>query len=123
MRDIIKNVIKEELNEGVKDVVIGLASLLTLGLSKVQAQQIKNDQPKLKITDTLLVYNKNPKGPDSLKGLLIPKMGEKTDFFIQNYLEFRPDGTVVVKPKFVDGLKLNYNPKSKDFEVFYTIKF
>ena len=123
MRNIIRNILKEELNEGIKDVVIGLASLLTLGLSKAQAQQIKNDQPKLKIADTLIIYNKNPKGSDSLKKLLIPKMGEKTDLFIQNYLEFRPDGTVVVKPKFVDGLKLNYNPKSKDFEVFYTIKF
>lgn len=123
MRDIIKNILKEELNEGVKDVVIGLASLLTLGLSKVQAQQIKNDQPKLKLVDSIIDYNKTAKGPDSLKTILFPKIGNKTDIFIQKYLEFQPDGTVIVKPAFIEGLKINYNPSSKGFGIHYTIKF
>lgn len=123
MRDIIKNILKEELNEGVKDVVIGLASLLTLGLSKAQAQDIKNNQPKLKLIDTLITYNKNPMGMDSLKSILMPKIGDKTNLFIENYLEIQPDGTVVVKPSFVDGLKINYNPKSKETGFTYVIKF
>ena len=123
MRDIIKSVIKEELNEGVKDVVIGLASLLTLGLSKAQAQELKNNQLKLKLADTLILYNKNPKGYDSLKNILLPKIGKNTDIFIQKYLDIKPDGTVIVKPTFIKGLDIDYNPRSKGFGIHYTIKF
>lgn len=123
MKDIIRNVIKEELNEGIKDVVIGLASLLTLGLSKGQAQELKNNQPKLKLVDTLILYNKNPKGYESLKNILLPKIGKNTDIFIQKYLDIKPDGTVIVKPTFINGLDIDYNPRSKGFGIHYTIKF
>lgn len=123
MKNIIRNILKQELNEGVKDVVIGLASLLTLGISKVQAQQIKDNQPKLKLADTLILYNKNPKGYDSLKQLLLPKIGKNTDIFIEKYLNIKRDGTVILKPNFVDNLEIDYNPRGKNFEVHYTIKF
>lgn len=126
MKKLVKKILKEELqkiNEGPKDIVITLATLLSLGLSRVNAQELKNNQPKLMLINKIYKYNKNPKGPDTLKQILLPKMGEKTDLFIDRYLEFQPDRTVIVKPNFIKGLNLNYNPRSKDFGFTYTLKF
>lgn len=101
-----------------------LSTLLSLGISKSQAQVLKNDQAKLSIIDTVAGYNKNPKGLDSLKPNLFPKIGsENTEKFLHNFIEIRPDKTIVIKPSFVDGLRLDVNPQSKTFEIGYHIKF
>lgn len=126
MRNLIKEILKEEvekLEEGRKEIIITLATLLSLGISKLQAQEIKEDKPKLMVVDLLADYNKNPKGLDSLKTKLMPKMGEDTNLFINKYLEFLPDKTIIVKPIFIKGLKINYNPSSKDIGLSYTLKF
>ena len=108
MRNLIKEILKEEvekLEEGRKEIIITLATLLSLGISKLQAQEIKEDKPKLMVVDLLADYNKNPKGLNSLKTKLMPKMGEDTNLFINKYLEFLPDKTIIVKPIFIKGLK------------------
>lgn len=101
-----------------------LSTLLSLGISKSQAQVIKDDQPKLAVVDMVANYNKDPKGLDSLKVNLFPMVGVKnTEKFLNNFIEVRPDKTVVIKPTFISGLRLDVNPQSKTFEIGYHIKF
>jgi len=101
-----------------------LSALLSLGINKTQAQVLKNNQQKLSIVDTVIDYNKNPKGIDALKINLFPKIGkDKTEKFLHDYIQIKPDKTIVIKPSFVDGLRLDVNPSSKGFELTYHIKF
>lgn len=99
-----------------------LSSLLSLGINKTQAQQIQNDQPKLDILNTIVDYNDNPNGLDSLKMSLLPKVKEP-EKFIHDYLKIMPDKTVVVKPDFIKGLDVDVNPFQRTFHFTYTIKF
>jgi hypothetical protein len=101
-----------------------LSTLLSLGISKSQAQALHNDQTKLAVVDAVANYNKDPKGLDSLKVELFPKVGyDNTEKFLNDFIQIRPDNTIVIKPSFVDGLRLDINPRSKAFEIGYHIKF
>ena len=104
----------------IKNILI--ASLFSLGINKIQAQQIQNDQPKLDIVNTMVDYNNNPKGLDSLKMALLPKVKEP-DKFIHDYLKIMPDKTIVVKPDFIKGLDVDLNPFNRTAHITYTIKF
>lgn len=106
----------------IKRVIISLAAMLSLGLTRSQVNQVKDDPAKLSVIDTLISYNKNPKGTDTLEYHLLPKVDEP-EKFIHDYLKILPDKTVVVKPTFINGLELNANPFNKTFHVTYTIKF
>lgn len=106
----------------IKRVIISLAAMLSLGLTRSQVNQVKDDPAKLSVIDTLISYNKNPKGTDTLEYHLLPKVDEP-EKFIHDYLKILPDKTVVVKPTFINGLELNVNPFNKTFHVTYTIKF
>jgi hypothetical protein len=99
-----------------------LSALFSLGLNKVQAQEIKNDQNKLDIVNTLIDYNKMPKGIDTLKNDLMPKVKD-ADKFIHDYLKIQPDKTIVVSPQFIKGLDVDVNPFNRSFHLTYTIKF
>ena len=105
-----------------KRVIISLAAMLSMGLTRSQVNTIKDDSLKMSVVETLLNYNKDPKGADTLKYDLLPKV-ENPDRFIHDYLRILPDKTVVVKPNFINGLELDLNPVSKAFHVTYTIKF
>lgn len=106
----------------IKRVIISLAAMLSLGLTRSQVNQVKDDTTKLSVIDTLITYNKNPQSLDTLKYDLLPKIDDP-DKFIHDYLRILPDKTVVVKPTFINGLELNVNPFNKTFHVTYTIKF
>jgi len=99
-----------------------LSALVSLGIDKVQAQHIQNDQKKLDIVNTIADYNENPVGLDSLKMNLLPKTKD-TDVFIQDYLKIMPDKTIIVKPSIIKGLDLHLNPFNRTAHVTYTIKF
>lgn len=105
-----------------KNIIISLASLLSIGLTKSQVSQIKDDPSKMAVVDTIITHNKDPKDIDTLKYHLLPKVDEP-EKFIQDYLRILPDKTVVVKPNFINGLELNANPFNRTFHVTYTIKF
>jgi hypothetical protein len=114
-----------------KNIILSVATFLSLGLSKIQAQSIKFSQPKLSIVDTCYKFNKKVKAnnlafrEDPINELKIDLKGkvDDTDKFINNYIEILPDKTIVLKPIFIDGLNLNYNPGIKQFTVKYTIDF
>lgn len=99
-----------------------LSALFSLGINKMQAQEIKNDQEKLDIINTLIDYNKMPSGIDTLKGDLMPKVKDP-EKFIHDYLKIQPDKTIVVSPQFIKGLDVDVNPFNKSFHLTYTIKF
>lgn len=105
-----------------KKVVISLATMLSMGLTRSQVEVVKNDTTKLSIINSIINYNKNPEGIDTLKYHLTTKVKEP-DSFIQDYLRVLPDRTVVVKPNFISGLELKANPFNNTFNVSYTIKF
>jgi hypothetical protein len=105
-----------------KNIVITLATILSLGLSKSDAQEIKNDQAKLAIIDTCAKYNKNPVGVDKLKFYLVDKV-KTPEIFIQNYMEIQPDNTVILKPSFINGFKLQVNPLTKWAGFTYILNF
>jgi hypothetical protein len=114
-----------------KNIILSISTFLSLGLSNMQAQSIKFSQPKLSIVDTCYKFNKKVKANNiafredpinELKIDLKDKVSEP-DKFINNYIEILPDKTIVLKPIFIDGLNLNYNPSSKGFTIKYTIDF
>ncbi len=99
-----------------------LSALLSLGISKAQAQSIKNDQQKLSVVDSIINYNKKPLGLNTLKVDLATKV-DNPEKFITNYLTIMPDKTIVVRPSFLEGLELHGNLKDKSFNIVYNIKF
>ena len=114
-----------------KNIILSIATFLSLGLSKIQAQSIKFNQPKLSIVDTCYKFNKKVKSnnlafrEDPINELKID-LKDKVDNpekFINNYIEILPDRTIVIRPLFIDGLKFHYNPSSKEFTIKYTIDF
>lgn len=104
----------------VKNILI--SALFTLGLNRIQAQEIKNDQEKLDVVNTLINYNQMPNGIDTLKNDLMPKVKDP-DKFIHDYLKIQPDKTIVVSPQFIKGLDVDVNPFNRSFHLTYTIKF
>jgi len=99
-----------------------LSALLSLGIDKIQAQQIQNDQKKLDIVNTISDYNKKPVGLDSLKMNLLPRVKD-AEKFIHDYLKVMPDKTIIVKPSFIKGLDIHFNPFNKTGQFTYLIKF
>jgi len=113
-----------------KNIILSIATFLSLGLSKIQAQSIKFSQPKLSIVDTCYKFNKKVKAnnlifkDDPINELKIDLKGKvDPDKFINNYINILPDKTIIIKPIFIDGLNLHYNPSSKEFTIKYTIDF
>lgn len=105
-----------------KNIVISLAALLSIGLSRSQVDKIKGDTTKMSIVSDIIQYNKNPMNIKDLTIRLSNKV-DKPDKFIDEYLQLLPDKTVVVKPNFIKGVELNANPFSSEYKLSYTIKF
>ena len=110
----------EQFNEeaGIKNYLI--AALMSIGLNVVDAQKIDNPK-KEAIVDTLFRYNQNPKGLNYLRQEL-SKQISNTDFLL-DFIQFKPEHTIVVKPKFIPGLELVTNPEQNRFSAGYTFKF
>ena len=113
-----------------KNIILSVATFLSLGLSKIQAQSIKFSQPKLSIVDTCYKFNKKVKAnnlifkDDPISELKIDLKDKiDPDKFINNYIDILPDKTIIIKPIFIDGLNLHYNINSKEFTIKYTIDF
>lgn len=110
-----------------KDIVIGLGTILNLGLTKSDAQQIQNYPQALSVIDTCDGYNKYVKKTQlDNKNLLTNSLENKVDNpidFINNYIQFLPDKTIVISPEFIKGLNLNLNPETKEFGLNYIVKF
>ena len=118
---------EEFINEGVRDVVIGLSTILSLGLSKLDAQLIKNYPKALSVIDTCDEYNQYVKTTQlDNKKLLVGSLENKVSDpieFINNYVQFLPDKTIVISPNFIKNLDLNLNPEKGEFGVNYRIEF
>ena len=103
---------------------------MSLGLSKMDAQEIKNDQSKLAIIDTCYNFNKKVKYIKNQQPIELLKLelGDKIknpDKFIHDYLEIKQDKTIIIKPNFINGLDLhiNMNKISSYYGIRYTINF
>lgn len=110
-----------------RDLVIGLGTILSLGLSKADAQQLRNFPLALSVIDTCSDYNRYVKQTQlNNKRLLTDRLEDKVknpSEFINNYIRFLPDRTIVITPDFIKGLDLNLNPDSKEVGFKYTVKF
>ena len=118
----------------VKNIVLSLATVLGLGISKSDAQEIKNNQNALSIIDSCGKYNRNVMmTPDPISQLKLDLKGKVEDpnFFIKNHVQMMPDRTIIIKPHFINDLKhhkehgigLNINPKFNTYSVNYVVKF
>ena len=120
------NNFQEFVNEEglLKDVVITIGTLLSLGLSKADAQYLRNNQQALSIIDTCNKYNQSIKQKTNLHlSDIISDKVKNSQMFIQNYVRILPDKTIVISPDFVKGLKMNVNPDSKEYFITYSLKF
>lgn len=108
------------VNESYRKILISIATILGLGLTKIQAQEIKNDDNKLSIIKSLGDYNTNPKGIVHLENVLSSKI-QNPDIFIEEYLKMNPDKTVTVLPNFLD-FKIDIISKNR-FDLTYKIEF
>lgn len=129
----MKNIKKYEdyrIEEGVvRDSILTLSTFLSLGLSKLDAQQLQNNQKALSVIDTCQKYNKSVVlnhhddiGDQNLKNNIMGKV-ENPDLFMKNYVRILPDKTIVISPDFIKGLQLNVNPESHAVSFHYTVKF
>lgn len=105
-----------------------LSTILSLGISNTDAQTIKQDSLKQEVIKDISRYNKsmilgmNFDNREKLLRDLSLKM-EYPDEFLNKYLKIQPDGTLIVKPDFIEGLELYMNIRGRRFGFDYNIKF
>lgn len=119
------NSFEEHINEESSFIkTIALSALLSLGISKADAQTIaiKNDQQELSIIDSLVNQNKVPKSLKDLKIALSNKI-EDPDKFVLDNLKIEPDKRLTVVPNFLSNLGVSLNRKYKTYSVSYKIDF
>jgi hypothetical protein len=109
-----------------------LSTMLSLGINSVDAQTIQQDSVKTEIVKDINQFNKsvilNLYGDkqipyNKLKQDLLRCDINEPDLFIDNYLKYRPDGTLVVMPDFLKGLEIHLNKGTNTYGVGYTFKF
>jgi hypothetical protein len=122
----LNNFEQHNINEESKFIkTIALSALLSLGLSKADAQLLskKNDQVELSILDSLVSQNnKNPKSINDLERLLSTKVEDPKQFVIDN-VKIEPDKTITVFPSFLKNLGLSVNHRQKLYSISYKIDF
>ena len=101
---------------------IALSALLSLGLSKADAQSManRNNQQELSVIDSLVKQNNAPKSLRDLKISLSNKV-EDPDRFVLDNLKIEPDKTLKVVPSFLSNLGVSLNRKYKTYSVSYKI--
>ena len=107
-----------------------LSTILALGINSADAQTIQQDSIKTEIVKDISHFNKsiilNLYGDkqipyNKLKIDLLKNINEP-DLFIDKYLKYRPDGTLIVMPDFIEGLELHLNKNTNTYEVGYNFK-
>lgn len=119
------NNFEEHINEESNFIkTIALSALLSLGISKSDAQHIasKNDQQELSVIDSLVNQNNAPKSLRDLKISLSNKVDNPDKFIIDN-LKIEPDKTIIVTPSFLPNLGVSINRKDKVYSISYKIDF
>ena len=103
---------------------IALSALLSLGISKSDAQVLskEGDQEELAVIDSLVKFNQAPVSLKELKMSLSNKIEDPNKFVIDN-LKFEPDHTLTVIPSFLSNLGVSLNRKYKTYSISYKIDF
>jgi len=106
------------------------SAMLALGINNIDAQTIQQDTVKTEIVNNISAFNKaviyniypNQVAYDKLKKDLSLHINEP-DLFIEKYLRLEKNGTLIVKPNFIEGLELHLNKNTNTYEVGYNFKF
>ncbi len=93
------------------------STLFALGINQADAQTIQQDSLKTEIVKDIsnfnksIIYNLHTDKEIPLNNLKVnlSKKLDEPQIFIDRYLKFQPDGTLVVKPEFIKGLELHIN--------------
>lgn len=93
------------------------STLFALGINQADAQTIQQDSLKTEIVKDIsnfnksIIYNLHNDKEIPLNNLKVnlSKNLNEPEIFIDRYLKFQPDGTLVVKPEFIKGLELHIN--------------
>lgn len=105
------------------------STILSLGLKYSDAQTIQKDSIKTEVIKDISNFNKSilfntSTNKEIALTRLINDLSDKIknpNFFVENYLRFQQNGTVVVRPNFIEGLELHLN--KRQFDISYNIKF
>ena len=104
-----------------------LSAALSIGLNYADAQTIETDSIKTEVVKDISNFNKTimitsdvENSYRKLSEELSKKLNEP-ELFVDKYLIQQINGSLVVKPDFVDGLELHLRRNS--FELGYKIKF
>jgi len=106
--------------------------MLALGINTADAQTIQQDSVKTEIVKNISQFNKsvilnlngdNKVPYNKLKQDLLRSNIDDPDLFIDDYLKYRPDGTLVVMPDFMKGLEIHLNKGTNTYGFGYTLKF
>lgn len=119
------NNFEEHINEESNLIkTIALSALLSLGLSKADAQSManRNNQQELSVIDSLIKQNYAPQSLRDLKMSLANKVEDPDKFVIDN-LKIEPDKKLTVVPSFLSNLGVSLNRKYKTYSVSYKIDF
>ena len=107
-----------------------LSTILSLGIKYADAQVIQQDSIKTGIVNSISNFNKsiilNTYGGDEIPLIKLKKdlfnyQIEDPDTFVEKYLGMRRDGTLIVKPNFIEGLELHL--KRNQVGLGYNINF
>ena len=107
-----------------------LSAMLAIGINRMDAQTIQQDSVKTEIVKNIssfnkaVIYNIYPSqvAYDKLKRDLSLHINEP-DLFIDKYLRLEQNGTLIVKPNFIEGLELHLNKSTNTYGVGYNFKF
>jgi len=108
------------------------SAMLALGINTADAQTIQQDSVKTEIVKNISQFNKsiilNLYGDKQIPyNRLLQDLSKSNinepDLFIDNYLKYRPDGTLIVMPDFIKGLEIHLNKATNTFGLGYTFKF
>jgi len=119
------NNFEEHINEESNFIkTIALSALLSLGISKSDAQVLskEGDQEELSVIDSLVKFNQAPVSLKDLKISLSNKVDNPDKFIIDN-LKIEPDKTIIVTPSFLPNLGVSINRKDKVYSISYKIDF
>lgn len=107
-----------------------LSAMLAIGINRMDAQTIQQDSVKTEVVKNIssfnkaVIYNIYPSqvAYDKLKRDLSLHINEP-DLFIDKYLRLEQNGTLIVKPNFIEGLELHLNKSTNTYGVGYNFKF
>jgi hypothetical protein len=107
-----------------------LSAMLALGINRMDAQTIQQDSVKTEVVKNISSFNKAVIYNIYPSQVLLNKLKQdlslhinETDLFIDKYLKLQSDGTLIVKPNFIEGLELHLNKRTNTLEVGFSHNF